>query len=159
MPDYQHKTFVYSTIANHLYKHNNEADAFLYLDSAFVNESKLDPDAQFYLLNPYISLISTLSGIGSQALNNKAKNLFVEMPAYIKDDGLSSYITGIAYEGNYYRAIEAIPQGGSSNMELQHYITILNEEANKNNEREGWEKLGLFLNYNRTEYIIFRDQN
>jgi len=159
LPDYQFKAYVYSVLANYLYSHDKQAVSFNYLDSAFVNYSKLDPDAQFIRLDPKITLINTLAGIGSQALDTKAKNMFIEMPEGIKDQGLASYILGIAYEGNYYRAIEAIPENGSSNAELNYYATILNEEANKNGDREGWEKLALNWNALTKEYIVFRDQN
>ena len=76
LPNYVFKTFIYSELARYLYSHENEAMAFTYLDSAFVNEAKLSTEeAQGGLLSPHMSLINTLAGIGSQALDNKAKHV------------------------------------------------------------------------------------
>ena len=159
LPNYQYKTYIYSELANYLYSHNNESSAFSYLDSAFVNQTKLDPDEEYDLLDPNMALINTLAGIGSMALNNKAKDMFIEMAPGFKDQALDSYISGIAYEGNYYHAVEAIPVNGSSNAEIQYYTNILSEEAKKIGNRVGWEKLAKNWNDTNRDYIIFRDQN
>ena len=156
LPDYQYKAYIYSVLANYLYTHEKQTTAFIYLDSAFVNEEKLDPNELDSDLNPHMILINTLAGIGSQALDNKAKSLFVEMSPNIKDEGLGQYISGIAYEGNYYRAVEAIPENGSSTQELFYYSDILNAEANKKGDRQGWETLARNWDFFNSEYIIFQ---
>jgi len=156
LPDYQYKTYIYSVLAKYLYSHEKQTTAFIYLDSAFVNEEKLDPNELDFNLNPHMILINTLAGIGSQALDNKAKSLFVEMSPGFKDEGLGQYISGIAYEGNYYRAVEAIPENQSDGQVLFFYSDILNAEANKKGDRQGWEKLARNWNFLNSEYIIFQ---
>ena len=112
-----------------------------------------------FFLDPSYPIISTLAGIGSAELTNEAKNMFVEMQPILKGQGLFLYILGIAWSGNYYRAVEAIPAQGSSIDELNYYNLILSEEANKMESQEGWEKVAKNWNFITKDYIIFRDQN
>ena len=85
--------------------------------------------------------------------------MFSEMQPGLKGGGLFNYILGIAWGGNYHRAVEAIPAQGSTNNELQYYTLILGEEANKLGPEEGWEKLAKQWNLVTKDYIYFRDQN
>ena len=159
-PNPIYKSFIYSELANFLYKNKQEPKAFAYLDSAYANYSKIDEASLLVsTFDPRYSMITTLSGIGGSSLNTKARNLFIEMTPGLKTDGLFSYVLGMAYEGNYYQAVQAIPEQGPTNQELNHYVNILFEESRKIGVREGWEKFNYSWGQISKDYYIFRDQN
>jgi Novel STAND NTPase 1 len=158
-PDYSYRTYIYGLLASHLYINHYEAKAFVYLDSALTNENKMVTSTLQFLIDPNYSIIATLSGIGGTQLNEKAREMFAEMPPLSKGGGLFNYILGISWGGNYHRAVMAIPEQGSSDNTLQHYTLILGEEGNKIGSREGWERLARQWNFVAKDYIYFRDQN
>ena len=159
-PNAMYKSFIYSEIANFLYKNKQEPKAFAYLDSAYANYDKVNQaDLLTSTFDPRYSLITTLSGIGGSSLTLRARNLFIEMPPGIKTGGLFSYVTGMAYQGNYFQAVQAIPEQGPTNQEINHYSDILFEEARKNGVRNGWGKLNTTLAELNGGYYVFRDNN
>ena len=158
-PDSSYKTYIYGVIANYLYTNNDESKAFAYLDSAFVNQSRMLTNTLNFFTDPRFPIINTLAGIGGTSFNSEARNMFIEMPPGLKGGGLSSYILGIAWGGNYHRAVEAIPAQGSISDEIQYYTVILSEEANKIGARDGWQRLARQWDFITKDYIYFRDQN
>jgi Novel STAND NTPase 1 len=157
--DYSYKVLIYGIMANYLYVNHREAKAFVYLDSAMTNEARMTVSTLTFFVDPHFPIINTLSGIGGSILNQQAKNMFTEMPPGLKGGGLFNYILGIAWGGNYHRAVEAIPKQGSTDDELQYYTLILSEEANKLGARNGWERLASQWNLITKDYIYFKDQN
>jgi hypothetical protein len=159
-PNRLFKSTMYSEVARYLYARNNEPLAFRFLDSAIVNDEKLKTtDVESTVLNSRLYLIGTMSGIGGETLNQKALESFVELGPYSKNQGEQFYIQGIAREGNYYRAVQAIPQESPTNARLNHFINIMFEESRYIAPRPGWQELNATRNNIFLDYIYFRDQN
>jgi len=158
-PDANYKTFIYGELANFLSTNRGEIASFVYLDSALQNNAIRGNNTMNFFVHPSYPIISTLAGIGGVEMISKAKSMFIEMQPGLKGAGLFRYIRGIAWSGNYHRAVEAIPINGSSQSELNYYTLILTEEANKMSTKKGWDKIGENWNFITRDYIVFRNQN
>lgn len=116
-------------------------NTFVYLDSVFKNND-IDKKPKFGL-----KLIQVLAMVGSQNSFDLATLLMKDVNELAKPTALQNYVKGVAFNGFYYQALQAIPEYVSSNKELNLYNSILEVEIQKrstqNTEeaakmRKGW---------------------
>jgi len=154
LPNNNYKSIVYSNVADFLYDGSNRMKAFVYLDSAMIKGEKVDK-SQITFPDYRYQLIQTMSGMGGRELNNIAKDMFVELSPGLKSGATNFYVVGIAWEGNYYKALQAILPDDPANSRMGHYSNILNEEGNKRPIQPGWEKYRIASNLWFKEFIPF----
>jgi hypothetical protein len=150
------RIFPYMYMAEKLYRKNADPVSFVYLDSAFSKAKKID-----YATSPLgfsrLSMIRVLSEIGSKRINQNADELLREIPEYFKFQGIFSRVRGVSGEGNYYRALTAIPKTLTEGQDLICRAVILWESC-KAREREtndsSWKAMDDFLDWNQN-YIQF----
>ncbi len=150
------RIFPYMYMAEKLYRKNADPISFIYLDSAFSKAKKID-----YSNSPLgfsrLSMIRVLSEIGSKRINQNADELLREIPEYFKFQGIYSRVRGVSGEGNYYRALTAIPNTLTEGQDLICRAVILWESC-KAREREtkdsSWKAMDYFLDWNQN-YIQF----
>ena len=103
--------------------------AFVFLDSVYSTSAKID----FTSLRPEqdcrIGQIRVLSQIGSEILNSGADDLLRDIPQEYKMNGIAARIEGIASEGNYFRALTAIPKTLTESQDLICRAIILREDS------------------------------
>ena len=148
----------YLSMAEKLYKNNANPNAFVYLDSAYAVSKKIDYAIQVPRVDARYFQIQLLSEIGSKAINNHASELLRELPENGKYGGVISRVLGLAYEGNYYRALTAIPTTLTESQDLQCRTVILMEACKAREKISGntqWKPLDdnfdWFLYY--TDYL------
>ena len=109
---------------------------------------------EYGLINSIISVnnyfINVLSTIGSQRINSLAREILRDIPEQQKFDAIYELVSGLAREGNYYRALIAIPNNLTESQDLQCRGLIL-LEASKRKELESgdnrWKELDNFLEW------------
>jgi hypothetical protein len=148
-------SIAYSVLAEFVYKTRDRQEAFAYLDSALTVGEKVDESQVPFQIDYRYFLMSTMAGIGGNDLNSIAQEIYIELPPGLKDFGLGYYITGICWEGNYFNAEQAIPEDAPGGQVIQHYITIMNEEANLREIPMGWEDLAAEMNLQFKDYVVF----
>jgi energy-coupling factor transporter ATP-binding protein EcfA2 len=155
------KAFAYIFIAENLYMDQLNPLAFTYLDSAMSKAGKLDLSSYDFGVNNFIdiryNLILLLSRIGGKELNQLAGEYLREMIDFNKTFGLVSAIYGIAEEGNFYRALTAMPSTLTETEELLLKSVILWQAAIHKDDiedRERWVHMDNYYTYNYN-YIFY----
>ncbi|MES1215765.1 MAG: hypothetical protein ABUT20_09615 [Bacteroidota bacterium] len=142
------RVFSYMYMAGKLYSQNADPLAFSYLDSTYsvlkkVNLADMATEPSFRY-----GQVNILSQIGSNSLNKEADEILRDMPEEVKYLILLARINGIAAEGNYYRALTAIPATLTESQDLECRTMIL-LEACKAKERiagnKHWAKMDGYL--------------
>jgi hypothetical protein len=148
----------YLSMAERLYKNNANPTAFVYLDSAYAVSKKIDYAIQVPRVDGRYFQIQLLSEIGSKAINNQAGEILRELPENGKYGGIFLRVLGLAYEGNYYRALMAIPNTLTESQDLQCRTIILLEACKVKEKISGntqWkpfdDSIDWFLHY--TNYL------
>jgi hypothetical protein len=156
--DDRERVLSYLSMTDRLYKNNANPRSFVYLDSAYVLSKKIDYSIQVQRVDPRYYEIQILSEIGSRAINNYASEILRELPEGGKYGGIVLRSLGLAYEGNYYRALTAIPNTLTESQDLQCRTLILLEACKareKNSGNTQWKSLDenfdWFLYY--TDYL------
>jgi tetratricopeptide (TPR) repeat protein len=120
--DYE-RVYVYMHMTDRTFKNDFDPVAFVYLDSAFANLKSIDFVTA--RLDCRLDLIELLSRIGGEEINEKALSIIRDMPANDKPDGITSMISGIAWEGNYHRALTSIPHTFTESTDLINCTNIM----------------------------------
>jgi hypothetical protein len=99
-----------------------------------------------------------LSEIGSEKLNAHAGEVLRELPENGKYGGVFSRLAGIAYEGNFYRALTAIPNDLTETQDLQCRTIILLEACKAREKIRGniqWKPMDDYIDWflNYTDYL------
>ncbi len=131
------KALSYFTMAERLYKKDANPKAFVLLDSAFAISKRIDYADQIARVDARYYQIQVLSQIGSREINEQADAILRDLPEGGKYDGVFLRVAGLAYEGNFYRALTAIPNTLTEAQDLQCRTAIL-IEACKAREKISW---------------------
>lgn len=149
------KVFPYILMAKRVYLSNTDPQAFVFLDSASSKIEKLD----FNIFPPELEIrdnyINILSTIGSQRINDIAVETLRDIPENRKFDAVYQFVSGLAREGNYYRALMAIPNNLTESQDLQCRGLIVLEAAKRKEiqkEDRRWEKLDNWLQWTETYF-------
>ena len=99
-----------------------------------------------------------LSEIGSKAINKKATDALRDIPEARKFFGILSRVTGVAFEGNYYRAYTSIPNSLTESEDLQCRTMLLLEaakEKEKARKETLWKAMDDFIGWywDYTDYL------
>jgi energy-coupling factor transporter ATP-binding protein EcfA2 len=121
------KALSYFSMAEKLYKKDANPYAFVFLDSAYAISKKINYAIQVPKVDPRYFQIQLLSEIGSKAINMQAAEILRDLPEGGKYGGVFLRVSGIAYEGNYYRALTAIPNTLTESQDLLCRTLILLE--------------------------------
>mgnify|MGYP000904844838 CR=1 FL=1 len=76
------------------------------------------------------------------------------MPVDSKAFGVGNYIGGLAFDGKYFLASEAIPDDFPDFGKLIMKVNIILTESNNSKSRPGWESYDDFRR-NARSYIVF----
>ena len=158
LPDLNYRAAVFSKVAGSLYQRSFTEKSFIYLDSAFQNRKLIDDNALGIFDYRYY-MINALSKIGGNELNQISTNILTNMPDNKKPGGIIQYVTGLAFEGNYFSAWQSITYDLSVTNELECLNQILASEINYTSGGDtlsGWEGYDAF-SYHLTNYIVFNN--
>jgi hypothetical protein len=98
-------------------------NTFVYLDELFkVLNTETDAGSDFFRI---------LGKIGGKNINEIAQSQLRKTPEHLKPQALQNLIKGIAERGNYYEALQYLPDYISSSKELSLYNEILKAEIIK----------------------------
>ncbi|HMQ06374.1 MAG TPA: ATP-binding protein [Saprospiraceae bacterium] len=149
------KLFPYIMMAKRVYQANADARAFVYLDSASAKISRLDFNTLPLELDTRDKFINVLSTIGSQRINSIAIETLRDIPENRKFTAVYEFVSGLAREGNYYRALMAIPNNLTESQDLQCRGLILLEASKRKEiqmEDRRWGKFDNWLQWTETYF-------
>ena len=109
-------------------------------------------------MDPRYRQVQLLSEIGGKAINREADAVLREIPERGKFVGVYLRVSGLAYEGNYYRAFTAIPSSLTESQDLQCRTQILMEACRTKERASGntqWNLMDYYLNWQfiHTDYL------
>jgi energy-coupling factor transporter ATP-binding protein EcfA2 len=155
------KAFAYIAMAEDVYLESQSPESFVYLDSALTKASRVDFSQFDFGINRQIdirqNLILLLSRIGGRELNDISNDLLREMVEGAKFSGIISRVYGVAEEGNFYRALTALPSTLTEGQDLILQSFILWQAAiEKQTEEEAarWKPMDDFFTFNNN-YIFY----
>ena len=155
------KAFAYIFMAEKLYMKNADPIAFVYLDSVFSKSKEIDFSQFNFGANQAIdfrfNLILLMSRIGGKKLNSLSYNFLSDIIEQNKFFGVLSRVYGIAEEGNFYRALTAIPSTLTETEELTARSFIIWQACRKIELEEGkqqWGKMDEFITHD-FNYVFF----
>ena len=155
------KAFAYIFMAEKLYLRQTNPTAFVYLDSVFSKSKDIDFSQFNFGANQAIdfrfNLILLLSRIGGKDLNTFSSNFLAEIIEGNKFDGVTSRVYGIAEEGNFYRALTAIPSTLTESQDLIARAFIIWQACRKNEMESGnqqWSAMDYFFTHD-FNYIFY----
>ncbi|WP_373496699.1 hypothetical protein, partial [Aquiflexum sp.] len=154
-PGEAEKAFPYIAMSKRAYKSNSDPQAFVFLDSVSSKTANLDFNSLFPPLDSRPYFINVLSTIGSQRINSLAREILRDIPEQRKFDAVYQLISGLAREGNYYRALMAIPNNLTESQDLQCRGLILLEASKRRELETGdgrWKELDNFLEWTETYF-------
>ena len=149
------KVFPYIMMAKRVYQANADPRAFVYLDSASAKVSKLDFNTLPFDLETRDKFINVLSTIGSKSINSVAIEILKDIPENQKFNAVFQFVSGLAREGNYYRALMAIPNNLTESQDLQCRGLILLEASKRREMLENdrrWVELDNWLQWTETYF-------
>jgi energy-coupling factor transporter ATP-binding protein EcfA2 len=144
------KAFPYIMMAKRVYQTHSDPQAFVYLDSVSSKMALLDFNALPPSLDSRPNFINVLSTIGSQRVNNISFEILRDIPENRKFNAVFDLVSGLAREGNYYRALMAIPNNLTESQDLQSRGLILLEASKRMEiqlEDRRWENLDKWLEW------------
>lgn len=155
------KAFAYIAMAEDVYLESQSPESFVFLDSALTKASRVDFSEFDFGVNRQVdirqNLILLLSRIGGRELNDMSNDLLREMVEGAKFSGIISRVYGVAEEGNFYRALTALPPTLTEGQDLILQSFILWQAAiEKQTEEEAarWKPMDDFFTYNNN-YIFY----
>lgn len=152
--DYQ-KIFSYMEMAKQVYRRDTSAMTFVYLDSAFSLNERIDYNSA--LVDGQFNLVFVLAGIGGRDVDLRAHEIMRNFSIDEKRAGAALMIWGSAEEGNYYRAITSITSTFTEREELFSRSLILLEECKRTESTEAaqhWRVMDTYYMFDR-EYIYY----
>ncbi|HLA58673.1 MAG TPA: hypothetical protein VK622_07930, partial [Puia sp.] len=155
--DEESRAICFQQMAERVYRQDNNPMAFIFLDSVYTESRKIDFTNLTPELDCRIGQIRVLSQIGSEALNNNADDLLREIPQEYKMNGIAARIEGIASEGNYFRALTAIPKTLTETQDLICRAIILREDSRakeRKNQDSEWNAFDRYLDW-KQNFINF----
>jgi hypothetical protein len=126
--DFQ-KVYSYIFMAEGVYRQDTSAMAFVYLDSAYSINRKID-----FTISPLdnrFNLAYVMAGIGGKEMNSQALDIIRDFSLNAKTGGCMLMTWGVAKEGNYYRAATSIPTTFTEDDDLFTRNLILWEECKR----------------------------
>ena len=155
--DNNQKALAYMFMSERLFNGTNP-QSFVYLDSVFSKMKEID----FTLFNgPVVDvryrLVRLLGRIGSDRINQKAREIMRQLPEGPKTLALNLMILGVSREGNFYRALTSIPDRLTEAEELGCRTLILNEAATKMEspeQKKVWASLDNWFDY-FSNYVFY----
>ncbi|PWN05106.1 ATP-binding protein [Rhodohalobacter mucosus] len=155
------KAYAYIFIAENVYLEAQSPESFVYLDSALTKASRVDFSQFDYGVNRQIdirqNLILLLSRIGGRELNEISNDVLREMVEDVKFSGIFSRVFGVAEEGNFYRAMTAMPPTLTEGQELFLQSLILRQAAvaqQTAEEAARWEPMDTFFTHD-FNYVFY----
>lgn len=155
------KAFAYIFMAEKLYMNRSDPDAFEYLDSVFSKSRDVDFSQFNFGSNQAIDFrfnwILLMSRIGGRQLNVFSDRLLADIIEDNKPGGIFSRVYGVAEEGNFYRAQQAITSTLTESQELTARSFIIWQACRKKEtieEQRRWESMDRYLTYN-FNYIFY----
>jgi hypothetical protein len=156
------KAYAYISMAEKLYLKKTDPTAFVYIDSVFSKSKDID-FSQFNFgrsqeLDFRFNLILLLSRIGGRQLNAFADNFLSGIIEQHKTDGVMNRVYGIAEEGNFYRAMMAMPSTLTETDELFAQSIIIWQACRKKESEAGrkqWKAMDDFITHDYN-YIFFK---
>ena len=155
------KAYAYIFIAENVYLETQSPEAFAYLDSALTKASRVDFSQFDFGINRQIdirqNLILLLSRIGGRELNEISNDVLREMVQGVKFSGIISRVFGVAEEGNFYRAMTALPPTLTENQELFLQSLILWQasiEQQTEEEAARWKPMDTYFTHD-FNYVFY----
>lgn len=143
-PNENEKAFAYLFMAKALYNDESSPQTFVYLDSALSKIRNLDITALLPPVDPRYEFVRFISQMGSEPMNEIAFNILRDYPIDFKQFVIYHRVNGLAAEGNYYKAYQAMSQTLTDRAELECLTIILWEECKKQDQiqaNEQWRTL------------------
>ena len=156
-PTDEGRMFCYEEMADRVYKQNANPATFQFLDSIYATSKRIDYTNLDLRVDCRIDQIKILSEIGSNALNNSADQILGDISQDSKFKGIAARVTGIASEGNYYRALTSIPKTLTESEDLICRTIIILEDCRANerlSKNELWKPFDQYLDW-KSHYINF----
>jgi hypothetical protein len=144
------KALSYFSIAERLYRNGPDARAFDFIDSAYQVNRKIDYSVAVAAVDPRYFQIQLLSEIGSRSINREAADILRDLPEGGKYGGVFLRVAGLAYEGNYYQALTAIPGTLTESQDLQCRTFILIEACRARERKandKSWQSMDQYLDW------------
>ena len=155
------KAFAYIFMAEKLYLKKTDPLTFVYLDSVFSKSKDVDFSQFNFGANQAIdyrfNLILLLSRIGGKHLNSLSSGFLAEIIEGNKFNGVTSRVYGVAEEGNFYRALTAIPSTLTESQDLIARAFIIWQACHKREAEEGvqkWKAMDEFITHD-FNYIFY----
>jgi len=146
----------YLSLAENVYRKDADPNAFVYLDSAYAINRNINYADNVPEIDPRYFQILLLSEIGSKEINSQADDILRDLPENGKFWGVFLRTSGLAYEGNFYRALTAIPNTLTESQDLQCRTAILLEACKARERLEGktnWSKTNTYQDW----FIIYNE--
>lgn len=155
------KAYAYIFMAENVYLETQSPESFTYLDSALTKASRVDFSLFDFGVNRQIdirqNLILLLSRIGGRELNEISNDVLREMVEDVKFNGIFSRVFGVAEEGNFYRAMTAMPPTLTESQELFLQSLILWQasiEQQTEEEATRWKPMDTFFTHD-FNYVFY----
>ena len=155
------KAYAYIFMAENVYLENQSPQAFVYLDSALTKASRVEFSQFDFGVNRQIdirqNLILLLSRIGGRELNEISNDVLREIIEDVKFSGITSRVYGVAEEGNFYRALTAMPPTLTESQEIFLQSIILWQaaiEQQTDEEASQWQPMDRFFTHDYN-YIFY----
>jgi hypothetical protein len=123
------------------------------MDSAYAAIRKVDFSVELPRVDPRYKQVKLLSEIGGQSINKEADVVLREIPEIGKYTGVFLRVAGLAYEGNYYRALTAIPRSLTESQDLRCRSLILMDACRTKEKlasNTSWNLMDDYLNWQFT---------
>jgi energy-coupling factor transporter ATP-binding protein EcfA2 len=120
------KTYLALGVSNALYN-SYDPNAFVFLDSAYASLNRMDFNNDLFEPRPFFAY--TLGRIGGERLNEMSRDLVRDIFEVQQSQTIYSLILGIATDGNYYTALQAMPSTLTEDQEMICYNLILLQVA------------------------------
>lgn len=157
LPRDEYRAFSYIQMSEKLFSQNADPETFVFLDSSFAKAKNVDYQSLRFELNSTFKQVMVLSEIGSNRLNAKASSMLKNMTEDEKAFGILNQVMGLAKEGNYYRALTAIPNTLTESQDLICRILILLEaikEKEVKSADSSWKAMDNFV-YRLFNYVNY----
>lgn len=146
------KAFAYIFMSEQMYMKKTDPLAFVYLDSVFSKLKQVDFSLYNFgssqALDTRYKLVLLLSRIGGKKLNALSSGLLSEIVETNKFGGVQSRVYGVAEEGNFYRALTAIPSTLTETEDLGARSIIVWQACRKKESEAGiahWTSMDEFI--------------
>ncbi|MBK6635559.1 MAG: hypothetical protein IPG38_15820 [Chitinophagaceae bacterium] len=155
------KAFAYIFMSEQMYMKKTDPLAFVYLDSVFSKLKQVDFSLYNFgssrALDTRYKLVLLLSRIGGKKLNALSSGLLSEIVETNKFGGVQSRVYGVAEEGNFYRALTAIPSTLTETEDLGARSIIVWQACRKKESEAGiahWTSMDEFITSFFQLYIL-----